>query len=455
MEHNLRINDLILLTIKRLGINGEGIGYYKRVAVFVDGAIPGEVVEVRITGIENTYAYGEIVKIKERSKDRVSPKAPKLMKSGLNLQHIRYEKQLEFKKAMLIEAFERYYDGNIEKITFYDMLGMAYPFEYRNKTQLPVRHDGEKVVVGQYEKNTNRLIYLDEYVEENKLVQRVLKETLDYLTKAEIDIYNPRFKQGNLRYIVVRGFEETNEAQVTFVIREKEPRILNIFKKVINIPGVKSVNYSINNDLKSIEIINSEVINIAGKEKIRGKLGKLDFEISPDSFFQLNSKQTITLYDQIKKAANLKGFEKVLDLYCGIGSIGLYLADAVTEVRGIDNNKKNIIDAREFAKLNNIENAKFYYGEILPHLDNFEREGFVPDVLIVDPPRKGLDIKLINYLQKTRIKKIVYVSCNPATLAKNLNHLKKAYDPKFVIPIDMFPNTPHVECVVLMSRVEK
>lgn len=453
MEHNLKINDLILLTIKRLGINGEGIGYYKKLAVFVEGAIPGEVVEVKITALEETYAFGEITKIKTKSPDRIAPKAPKLMRSGLNLQHIKYQRQLELKKEIIIEAFERYYDGNLEKIKFFDMLGMDYPFEYRNKTQLPVRHDGDKVVVGQYEKNTNRLIYLDEYVEENKLVQKALKDILEYLTKAEIDIYNPRFRQGNLRYIVVRGFEETKEVQVTFVIREAEPRILNIFKKVINIENVKSVNYSINDDLKSIEIINGEVINLAGKEKIKGKLGKLQFEISPESFFQLNSKQTITLYDQIKRAANIKGFEKVLDLYCGIGSIGLYLADSVVEVRGIDNNRKNINDAREFAKMNNIENAHFFYGEILPHLNNFEKEGFIPDVLIVDPPRKGMDIKLLNYLQKAKVRKIVYVSCNPATLAKNVNHLKRAYDPKYVIPVDMFPNTPHVECVVLMSRL--
>lgn len=452
MEHNLKINDLILLTIKRLGINGEGIGYYKRVAVFVDGAIPGEVVEVKIIGVEKRFAYGEITKFKTKSKDRIIPKAPKLMKAGLTLQHIKYEKQLEFKRDIIIDAFNRYYDGDVDKIKVYDMLGMDYPFEYRNKTQLPVRHDGDKVVVGQFEKNTNRVIYLDEYVEENKLVQKALKDILDYLTKAEIDIYNPRFRQGNLRYIIVRGFEETNEVQVTFVILEKEPRILNIFKKVINIENVKSVNYTINDDLKSIEIINSEVINLAGKEKIKGKLGKLDFEISPESFYQLNSKQTTVLYDQIVKAANIKGFESILDLYCGIGSIGLYLADKVVEVRGIDNNRKNINDAKEFAQMNNIDNAKFYFGEILPHLNKFEKEGYTPDVLIVDPPRKGMDIKLLNYLQKAKVRKIVYVSCNPSTLAKNVNHLQKSYHPKYIIPVDMFPNTPHIEAVCLLER---
>ena len=452
MEHNLNINDLILLTIKRLGINGEGIGYYKRLAVFVNEAIPGEVVEVKITDIKEKYAYGEIVKFKTKSPDRVQPKSPKLMKSGLTLQHIKYEKQLEFKKQILVDSFERYYNGNLNKIKFYNMIGMDYPWEYRNKTGLPVRHDGDKVVVGMYEHNTNRLIYMDDFIVENKLVQKTLTDILEYLTKAEINVYNPRFQQGNLRYIIIRAFEETNEVQVTFVIMEEEPRILNIFKNVIKLDNIKSVNYTINNDTKAIEMINNKVINLAGSEKIKGKLGRLDFEISPESFFQLNTKQSIVLYDQIIRAANIKGYEKVLDLYCGIGSIGLYLADKVTEVRGIDNNEENIKNAKDFAKKNNIENASFYYGNILPHLNKFSKEGFVPDILIVDPPRKGMELSLLNYLQKAKIKKLVYVSCNPSTLAKNVNHLQKAYDTKFVVPVDMFPNTPHVECVVLMSR---
>jgi len=452
MEHNLKINDLILLTIKRLGINGEGIGYYKRLAVFVEGAIPGEIVEVKITDIKDKYVYGQINKYKLKSDYRVAPRAPKLMKSGLTLQHIKYEQQLEFKKQIILDSLERYYNGNIEKIKFHNSIGMDYPWEYRNKTGLPVRHDGEKVVVGMYEHDTNRLIYMDDFIVENKIVQKALIDILEYLTKAQVNIYNPRFHQGNLRYIIVRGFEETNEVQATFVLMEEEPRILNILKHVIKLDNIKSVNYTINNDVKAIEMINNKVINISGSDKIKGKLGKLDFEISPQSFFQLNTKQSIVLYDEIIKIAKLKGYEKVLDLYCGIGSIGLYLADRVTEVRGIDNNEENILNAKDFMKRNNIKNASFYYGNILPHLNKFQKEGFIPDVLIVDPPRRGIELNILNYLQKIKVKKIVYVSCNPSTLAKNLNHLQKAYDAKSIIPIDMFPNTPHVECIVLLER---
>ncbi len=453
MNANLNVNDLILLSIKRIGINGEGIGYYKRLAVFVEGALVGEEVEVKIKERKERYAIGEITKIKTKSPHRVDPPHPVLLDcGGCTLQIMSYEEQIRQKKNILMEAFNHYYHGDLSKVKFYDTIGAKDIWGYRNKTQLPVRHDGDKVVVGMYQHNTNRLIHLDEYPIENPLVQKVMQEILDYLTKSNIDIYNPRFRQGNLRYLVIRGFEETEEVQVTFVLMKEDQRLFKILKEVIKIENVKSVNYTINSDPKSIEIINNKVINLAGQTKIKGKLGDLEFIISPTAFFQLNTKQTLVLYDEIIKAANLKGFEKVLDLYCGIGSIGLYLARHVEEVRGIDNNRENIEDAKEFALMNGIQNSKFYFGEILPHLHNFQKEGYVPDVVIVDPPRRGMELNLLNYLQKAKVRKIVYVSCNPSTLAKNIDHLQRSYDLKYVVPIDLFPNTPHVESVSLLER---
>jgi 23S rRNA (uracil-5-)-methyltransferase RumA len=278
-----------------------------------------------------------------------------------------------------------------------------------------------------------------------------MKDILTYLTESSINIYNPRFRQGNLRNIVIRGFEETGEVQVTFVLIKKENRLLNILRQVIRIENVRSVNYTINSDPKSFDTITGEIHTLAGEAKIKGKLGHLNFLISPTAFFQLNTRQALVLYDEIIKAADFKGHEKVLDLYCGIGSIGLYLAHLVEEVRGIDNNEENIKDATNFASINDIQNAKFYSGEILPFLYKFEKEGFIPDVLIVDPPRRGMELSILNYLQKSKIKKIIYVSCNPSTLTKNLDHLSRSYEINSVVPIDLFPNTPHVETVCLMS----
>lgn len=453
MEAQVRVDELILLTIKRMGINGEGIGYYKRQAVFVPGTIPGEIVEAKITEVKDGYAYGEVTKFKKTSPFRVEPKCSYYGRcGGCQLQHIDYEEQLNQKRLLVEEAFNRYYDGDTSDIIINNTIGMEVPWYYRNKTQLPVRHDGEKVVTGMYAKDSNRLVFIDECLIESKLISNAMREILSFLTKANIDIYNPKFRQGSLRYIVLRGFEDSKEIQATFVLMHEDKRLTGILKDVLKIKNVVSVFYTINSDPKSIEIISSSVNLIAGKEKIDGKLGKLEFTISPDSFFQLNSKQTIKLYDEVKKVACLTGKEKIIDLYCGIGSIGLYLADSAASVYGVDNNKANILNAKEFAKDNGINNAQFYYGNILPNLEKFSNEGYKADVLVVDPPRRGMELQVLNYLQKSKIKKIIYVSCNPATLAKNINHLQRNYKVIYIQPVDMFPNTANVECVVCLER---
>ena len=447
------MENTLLLTIKRMGINGEGIGYYKRKAIFVPMAITGEIVEVKITEDLEKYAYGEVTKYKKMSEHRVKPRCEYYGRcGGCQMQHIDYNYQLEIKRDLVKEAFDKYFEGKFGNVEFRNTIGMENPWEYRNKTQLPTRHDGDKVVVGIYEKDSNRLVYIDKCLIENKLISSTMNNILDYLTKASINVYNPRFRQGNLKYIVLRGFEDTNEVQATFVLNEAEHRLINILKDVIKIDNVESVNYTINNDPKSVEIISGKVINIAGSEQIEGKLGHLNFKSSPQSFFQLNSEQTTKLYDEIVKAINPQGTEKVLDLFCGIGSIGLYLSKSVKEVRGIDINKENILNAKIFAKDNNIDNSIFYCDKILTKLHEFEKEGFTPDVVIVDPPRKGLELQLINYFQKSNIKKIIYVSCNPSTLAKNINHLSNYYKINYIQPLDMFPQTSNVECVVCLER---
>ena len=447
------MENTLLLTIKRMGINGEGIGYYKRKAIFVPMTITGEIVEVKITEDLEKYAYGEVTKYKKMSEHRVKPRCEYYGRcGGCQMQHIDYNYQLEIKRDLVKEAFDKYFEGKFGNVEFRNTIGMVNPWEYRNKTQLPTRHDGDKVVVGIYEKDSNRLVYIDKCLIENKLISSTMNNILDYLTKASINVYNPRFRQGNLKYIVLRGFEDTNEVQATFVLNEAEHRLINILKDVIKIDNVESVNYTINNDPKSVEIISGKVINIAGSEQIEGKLGHLNFKISPQSFFQLNSEQTTKLYDEIVKAINPQGTEKVLDLFCGIGSLGLYLSKSVKEVRGIDINKENILNAKIFAKDNNIDNSIFYCDKILTKVHEFEKEGFTPDVVIVDPPRKGLELQLINYFQKSNIKKIIYVSCNPSTLAKNINHLSNYYKINYIQPLDMFPQTSNVECVVCLER---
>ena len=448
------MKDTLLLTVKRLGINGEGIAYYKRKAVFIPNAIPGEIVEAKITKDTENYSYASLCKIKEMSPERVKPRCPYYGKcGGCQLEHISYPYQLELKKELVVESFSKYIDGNkVKEVKIYDTIGMDDPWGYRNKTSLPTRHDGERVVVGMYELNSNRLVYIDKCLLENELITKAIKDILDYLTKASINVYNPRYQSGDLRYIIARGFPGINEVQVTFVLTREDKRHINILKDVIKLDNIVSVNYTINDDAKAVEIITGEVINIAGKERIEGKLGNLKFDISPSAFFQLNTKQIEVLYNEILKAINPTGEEKVLDLFCGIGSIGLYIASYVKEVRGIDINKESIKDAINFSHINNITNARFYAGNIIEVNKKFEKEGFFADVVIVDPPRKGIELQLLNYFQKAKIKRIVYVSCNPATLVKNLNHLQKDYEIEYVQPLDMFPETANVETVCLLKN---
>lgn len=444
----LKENDLILLTIKRLGINGEGIGFYKRQVVFVNNALPGEIVEVKIVEANDKYVKGEITKFKKESNDRIKAKCPYFGKcGGCQLQHLSYKAQLEEKKNIVMEAFDRYYDGEANKIKFLDTIGMENPWGYRNKSSLPTRHNGEEVVVGMYAISSNKLVYINDCPIENEKINETRKMVLDILNKEKIDVFNPKNHEGALRYLVIRAFPNTDDVQVSFVLTKENKKLINVLKKL----PVKSSNYSINSDLKSVNIFGNEVVNVSGEKMINGKLGNLNFQISPQAFFQLNNLQTVKLYDEIKKACQLTGQEKVLDCYCGIGSIGMYIADNALEVRGIDTNGEGIENARNFAKINKVNNAKFYKGDILPHLHQFAKDGFVPDVLVVDPPRKGLELNIINYLQNSKIKKIVYVSCNPSTLAKNINHLQKTYKVEYVQPIDMFPHTSNVEAVCCLK----
>ena len=452
MANDLKKNQEILLTIKRIGINGEGIGYYKRLAVFVDGALPGEEAVVRLTEVNPQYAKGIVVRFKgDASPMRIKPACPYYEKcGGCSLQHAKYQFQLDIKKALLEEAFTKYYHKELNPKLFKETIGMDDPWCYRNKAKHPVRFDGERLVTGLYEENTLRLVYIEDCLVEKKDLQKVIKQICDVLTKHQVIAYHPKAGEGVLRHIVVRSSSYSGEIQVTLILYKEDERTIKIAKELIHLPHVASVNYSINNDSDALENFGSPTKLIIGEETITEAIGNYKFKLLPMSFFQLNLAGTTKLYEEIVKIAKFKGSEKVLDAYCGVGTIGLYVSGGVAEVRGIDNNAQAIINANDNAKLNKVTNATFYHGEVLPHLYQFAKKGWTPDVLIVDPPRTGLDLKLINYLQEHPVDKIIYVSCNPATLAKNCNHLSSKYHILNIQPLDMFPQTANVETIVCL-----
>lgn len=455
MDTNVLVkNQEILLTIKRIGINGEGIGYYKRLAVFVPGALPTEEVVIKIVDVNNNYAKGKLVRVKkEKSFDRDESKCKYYENcGGCHLQHVKYEAQLKMKKDIVRESFNKYYTGKLNEKVLKDTIGMDNPYYYRNKVKLPVRYDGENLVTGLYAFDSNKLVYIDKCIVEKKDLRVAIDKICEYLTKYQVIAYNPKIQDGVLRHIVARSSTYTDEIQVTLILYKRDQRTINIAKDLIKISNIVSVYISINSNVDSIENFGEETFLISGKETITEKLGDYEFKLLPTAFFQLNLRQTEKLYSEIIRVSKFKGYENVVDAYCGVGTIGLWVSKFVKEVRGIDNNKEAIINANQNAIDNNCINTKFFNGNLLNYLDKWEKEGFSPDVMIVDPPRVGLELKVINYLQNYPVKKLIYVSCNPATLAKNCNHLQKKYHILSIQPLDMFPQTSNVETVVLLCK---
>lgn len=452
-ENVVTKNQEILLTIKRIGINGEGIGYYKKLAVFVPFTIPGEEVVVRITEVFDKYANAKIVRIKTKSKDRIEPHCPYYETcGGCQLQHINYDIHKDIKRSIVMEAFDRYFDKKINPKLFKETICMSNPWHYRNKVKLPVRYDGEKIVTGLYSFDTNRLVYIDNCDIEKEDIRKTVNKICEYFSKYQIIAFSPKSKEGVLRHLVIRSSSFSKEIQVTLILYKNDPRTIKIAKDLLNIENVVSVYYTINNDLENIETFGDEVILIGGKETITEKLGDYEYQLLPTAFFQLNLEQTNKLYNKIVEFAELKGNENVVDGYCGVGTIGLTLSKNAKEVRGVDSNKQAIVNAIGNAQRNFVDNARFYSGNMLVNLVKWSKEGFIPDVLVVDPPRLGMEIKLIHYIQEHPVKKIIYVSCNPATLAKNCNHLQKKYNILKIQPLDMFPQTSAVETIVVLTR---
>lgn len=433
--------------IKKLGINGEGIGYYEKKTIFVDKALPGEKIVCVIDEENDKYAKGHIKEIIEKSPYRVEPKCPVYGKCGAcSLMHLDYEKSLEYKRELVIEAFSKYTSVNPRSFEIRKTIGMENPYGYRNKASLPVYFDGKKLRSGLYQVNTNITVFSDDCLVQNKEINRIIREVLAVLDKHKIKAFNPKFKNGYLRYIVCRFGINTNEAQVSLIL-VKNTDLKMVCDDILAIDNVNSLYYSINSDYKSRVIFGESIIHLAGAKTMVERLGDLEFKLLPNAFFQLNTVQTEYLYNEIKKAAKLSKKETVLDAYCGVGTISKWISPFAKKVIGIDNNKEAIINANQ----NKGNNMEFITGDVKKIYPRLIKDNNIPDVILVDPPRVGLGEEFINMLLKNEPAKIVYTSCNPATLAKDCNLLLQKYSIKSITPIDMFPFTAHVETVCLLS----
>lgn len=442
MTCTVKKNETYTVTISGTGEKGEGIGRIDNFAVFVPYALLGETVEILIVKVQKNYAYGKILKIISPSKHRKLPQCPSFFKcGGCDFWHCSYEYELQYKTDKVRDCIKRI--GGID-VTVNDTKGSTN-LHYRNKSQFPVTEDG----IGFYAQRSHRVVQVENCLIQDEKSNRAAKIVESFMRDFHVKPYNEQTKKGVIRHIYTRC-TKTGTLMVCIVATSKDIKnidsLLSMLKKEFS--DNISVILNINNKNTNV-ILGEKNIVLWGDEVITDKIGELYFEISPHSFFQINSYQTKTLYDEVVKLADFNGTENVLDLYCGIGTISLYIAKYVNKVVGIECVEPAVINAKKNAKLNNIKNAEFYVGKSEDIADKFPES----DVIIVDPPRKGCDNKLLKTIDDISPKKLIYVSCNPSTLARDMKILEEyGFETKHVQPIDMFPKTSHVECVCILKR---
>lgn len=447
----LQVGQTFPLTIKRLGINGEGVGYFKRGVVFVPGALPGEEIVAEATKVHPKFAEAKVKRIRKASEHRVTPQCPVYDQcGGCQIQHLDYAQQLKEKRDIVKQAFEKYMKKDVERLNIKETIGMDNPWNYRNKSQFQLGTKDGQIIAGLYGLNSHDLIDIPNCIVQHPFSNEITVTVKEAMQKLGIPAYDEKKKSGIVRTVIVRTGFATGEVQVVIVtISEKLPKKNQLIPIIMEKhPEVKSIVQNVNNKSTSL-IFGDKTIHLAGEEVINESLGELSYELSARTFFQLNPTQTVKLYNEAKKAADLTGKENVVDAYCGVGTIGLWLSDDAKEVRGMDIIPESIEDAKKNAKRHGKTNVKYEVGkaeDIMPKWVGFE--GWRPDVLVVDPPRTGCDQKLINTILNSMPKRIVYVSCNPSTLAKDIQQLSKLYRVEYIQPVDMFPHTAHIECVL-------
>ncbi|MCP0887938.1 23S rRNA (uracil(1939)-C(5))-methyltransferase RlmD [Ligilactobacillus sp. WILCCON 0076] len=448
----IKLGQQLLITIKRLGINGEGIGYYKRKIVFVPRALPTEIVIVEVSNVHPKYIEATLIRIKKSSSSRVEPR-DKYTVGGIELEHLAYSKQLEFKRDVIAQSLEKFKPLGYDKYELRPTLGMKVPYNYRNKAQFQVqKNKAGKIIAGLYRENSHYLVDLPTFSTQTALTMKIIREVCLLLQKWNIPIYDEKRNTGIVRTIVVRESFAYQNAQLVFVTHtEKFPQLNNLIADIkTKLPEVVSIMQNINKSKTSL-VWGERTQLIYGKEYLMEKLGELQFKLSARAFFQLNPKQTLVLYDQVKEALKLQATETLIDAYCGVGTIGLYVSDQAKEIRGMDVIPESIRDAKENARLGNRKNTKYFVGHAEKLIPQWVKDGFVADALVVDPPRTGLDKELITAILKFKPRKFVYVSCNPSTMARDLVLLAQIYNVNYVQSIDMFPQTARVEAVVSLT----
>lgn len=450
-------NKEYILDIVAQGYEGEGIARYNDTfPVFIEGAIKGEKVRVLIVKVNKKFAYGKLLEVIEKSNCRVEPKCSVYKRcGGCKLQHMTYEEQLNFKYERVKDCIRKIAKLPEELVKF--PIGMDNPIRYRNKVQLPVGEENGSIQIGFFAPRSHNIIDMDTCLIQDEIGEKVVELTKEWMNRFNIKPYinNGKYdEKGVIRHVMVRKGFKTGEIMVVLVTNTEQVDRIDMFVDSIknNINGITSIIQNINSEKTNV-ILGQKCITLYGKDYINDYIGKFKFKISPLSFFQVNPVQTEKLYSKALEYANLSGNETVFDAYCGTGTITLFLSQKAKKVYGIEIVPQAIEDARKNAVDNSVDSVDYFVGkseEVIPYL---VEEGIKADVVVVDPPRKGCDIKLLQTIANSSSKRIVYVSCDPSTLARDLGILNElGYETKEIQPVDMFPHTSHIENVALLLR---
>ncbi|MBV7271615.1 23S rRNA (uracil(1939)-C(5))-methyltransferase RlmD [Clostridiaceae bacterium UIB06] len=457
-------NKEYVLNISSMGYEGEGVGKIEDFTIFVPNALLGEKVKAKIVKVNKNFAFGKLVDIIEQSSERVEPVCSIYKRcGGCQLQHYSYKEQLKFKRERVKACMERIgklkvvgIDSNEKDnaVVVHDTIGMDNPYRYRNKVQLPVGKNGKDVTIGFYAARSHEIIHMDTCNIQDEIADEVVKLIKAWSEKYAIEPYNEEAHQGIIRHVMIRKAFKTGETMVVLVTKNLNiPHVDKLVRTITeNIAGIKSIIQNIN-DKRTNVILGQQCKTLWGEDTISDYIGDFKFNISALSFFQVNPIQTETLYSKALEYADLTGNETVFDAYCGTGTISLFLSQRAKKVYGVEIIPEAIENAIENAKQNNVNNVEFIVGQSEKVIPKLIEKGVKADVVVVDPPRKGCESILLEAIAKMGPERVVYVSCDPGTLARDLKIMDElGYKTLEIQPVDMFPQTAHVECVAKLVK---
>ena len=447
-------NDLVTLKITDMGNDGEGIGKVDGYTLFVKDAVIGDTVLAKVMKAKKNYGYARLMEVVEPSPDRVEPPCSYARQcGGCQLQAMSYEQQLRFKTNKVKNHLMRI--GGMDEVPMEPIIGMEQPYRYRNKAQFPVGRSKEgKIITGFYAGRTHSIIENRNCLLGVELNEQILDKVIAYMEENHVEPYDEKTGKGLVRHVLTRYGFDSKEVMVCLIVNgNKIPNAESLIESLRQIPGMTSITLNINKERTNV-ILGDKIKLLWGQTYITDSIGSIQYQISPLSFYQVNPAQTRRMYEKALEYAQLTGEETVWDLYCGIGTISLFLAQRAKQVYGVEIIPQAIEDAKRNAKLNHLENVEFFVGkaeEVLP--EKYEKEGVYADVIVVDPPRKGCDETLLDTIVKMSPKRVVYVSCDSSTLARDVKYLgEHGYRVERVCPIDNFSQTVHVETVCLLSN---